>query len=223
MSVTVCVPWRAGDLSRERNLAYIRRFWQTFGWPVIYGDTRHQMFNRSAARNTAARQSDSDLIVFADADIVGEPDVILRAAAWTLEHQTAAWPHTVTHLLSRDDTKKVHAGTAPTMRGLRLFKGSPSGILIVHRSLYEATGGWDEGFDGGWGFEDVAYAWTLRTLAVTRRFDGRLTHLWHPTAKEKQSAIGYRTANRARRDQYAKVNGDPAGMRQLLEELGCSI
>lgn len=219
MSVAVCIPWRGGDPAREKNLAYVRRFWSRFGWPVIEGDTGHRTFNRSAARNQAARQSSSDLIVFADADIIGEPDVILRAAAWTLEHGTASWPHTVTHLLSRDDTRKVHAGAAPTMRGARLFKGSPSGILIVHRTLFESTGGWDEGFDGGWGFEDVAYKYVLETIADCRRFDGRLTHLWHPTAKEKQPAIRYRTPNRARRDRYGEARGNPEAMTSLLEEL----
>ena len=219
MSVSVCVPWRAGDPSRERNLAYVRRFWESFGWPVHLGDTRHQMFNRSAARNQAARQSDSELIVFADADIVGKPDVILAAAVWTLQHGTAAWPHTITHLLSKADTETVHAGATPTMRGQRLFEGSPAGILIVHRTMFEFTGGWDEGFDGGWGFEDVAYAIVLQTLADTRRFDGRLTHLWHPTAREKPAAIGYRTPNRARRDRYRAAEGDAPAMRQLLEEL----
>jgi predicted glycosyltransferase involved in capsule biosynthesis len=218
--VAVCVPWRAGDPSRERNVAYVRRFWERLGWPVILGDTRHQTFNRSAARNMAARQSSADLLVFADADIIGEPAVILAAAVHALEHETAVWPHTVTHLLSRQDTKKVHDGADPAaFRGARLFKGSPAGILIVHRDLYETVGGWDDGFDGGWGFEDVAFAWTLRTLADTRRFDGRLTHLWHPTAPEKQSAIAYRTPNRARRDLYHQAIGDRQAMRQLLDSL----
>lgn len=220
MSVTVCVPWRAGDPARERNLWHVERFWHQFGWPVYLGDTDHTPFNRAAARNKAARVSDADLLVFADADILGEPDVILRAAAWVLDSRTAAWPHTVTHLLSRGDTQRVHAGADhQRMRAARLFQGSPSGILVVHRRLYDETGGWDEGFDGGWGFEDVAYAIALQTMADTRRLDGRLWHLWHPTAREKTAAIGYRTPNRARRDRYRTAEGDSQKMRELLEEL----
>lgn len=216
----MCIPWRAGDPARERNLSYVRRFWGQLGWPVILGDTRHQTFNRAAARNNAARQSDAELLVFADADIVGEPAVILAAAVHALTDRTAVWPHTVTHLLSSQDTRRVHDGASITgMKGARLFKGSPAGILVVHRDLYDEVGGWDEGFDGGWGYEDVAFAHALRTIAVTRREAGRLWHLWHPTATEKRAAIGYRTPNRERRDRYRVAEGNPQAMRKLLEEL----
>lgn len=220
MSVAVCVPWRPGVPAREHNLAYVRHFWSRFGWPIIEGDTDHDMFNRAAARNAAARTSDSELIVFADADIVGEPDVILRAATIALAEQTAVWPHTITHLLAAGPSRRILDGDDIRQAvGQRTFHGSPSGILIVHRTLYEDSGGWDEGFDGGWGFEDVAYAIALQTLAPTVRLDGRLWHLWHPTAREKPAAIGYRTANRARRDRYRDAEGDPQAMRRLLEEL----
>src|SRR5690606_4174279 len=115
------------------------------------------------------------------------------------------------------DTRRAIGG-APVdrMRGARLFKGSPCGILVVHRRVFVEVGGWDAGFDGGWGFEDVAFARALRTLSDTARLDGRLWHLWHPTAKEKQAAISYRTPNRARRDLYHQATGNPEKMRRLL-------
>lgn len=220
MSVAVCIPWRKGDPARERNLRYVRRWWAQFGWPTYLGDTDHRTFNRSAARNQAAYQSDAELLVFADADIIGEPSVILAAAAHALTERTAVWPHTVTHLLSRADSRQVIGGADPAgFRGARLFKGSPSGILVVHRDLFETVGGWDEGFDGGWGFEDVAFAHVLRTMADTKRLDGRLWHLWHLTASEKSAAIGYRTPNRARRDRWVAASGDRAAMAALIGEL----
>lgn len=84
----VCVPWRPGDFHRNAAWEYVRAFWSDS--PVFIGDTDGP-FNRAAARNAAAALTDSDILIFADADTIGDHDKdylsqIDVTADWLQEH-----------------------------------------------------------------------------------------------------------------------------------------
>lgn len=172
-------------------------------------------FNRAAARNNAAAQTTADVLVFADADTVGDHEAIRQAVDHAAETGELAYPHTRTVKLTRQATVRLKNGLP--VKG-KLIHGSPAGILVVRRDLYEQVR-WDEGFDGGWGYEDVAFACAARTLGCVHRVEGEIVHLWHRTASEKPEALRSRTPNRARADRYKDADGNPEAMRRLLEEL----
>lgn len=183
---------------------------------MFTGDTDGP-FNRAAARNAAAAQTDSEILIFADADTVGDHQAIRQAVDHAAKTGELTYPHTRTIKLTRQGTVRLKAGEP--FKG-QLIHGSPAGILVVRRDLYEQVR-WDERFDGGWGYEDVAFAMAALTLGKVHRIEAAIVHLWHPNAPEKQDAIRYRTVNRALRDRYAEAEGDPDAMRALLKELKC--
>lgn len=212
--VAVCVPWRPAD-GRVNHWEFVRAFWSDY--PVITGDTDGP-FNRAAARNNAAAQTTADVLIFADADIVGDHQAISEAVDHAADTGELSYPHVRTRILGQTATQHFKQGGIVKPR--RTAQKSPAGIVVVRRDLYEQVR-WDEGFDGGWGYEDVAFMFAASTLAGVHRVNADITHLWHPLAVEKADAIKYRTPNRARRDRYAAAKGDPPAMQALLGEL-CS-
>lgn len=208
--VAVCVPWRPGDVHRNAAWEHVRAFWSD-RYPVYTGDTDGP-FNRAAARNAAAALTDAEILIFADADTIGDHQSISLAVAHAAKTGELTYPHTRTVKLSRQGTVQLRAGHR--VKG-QLIHGSPAGILVVRRDLYEQVM-WDERFDEGWGYEDVAFAMAARTLGGVHRIPADIIHLWHPVAVEKRDAIRYRTGNRALRDEYGKADGDPKAMKRLL-------
>jgi len=173
-------------------------------------------FNRAAARNRAAAQTDADVLIFGDADTVGDHQAIAEAVDHAAKTGELTYPHTRTVKLSRQGTARLKAGHP--VKG-QLIQGSPAGILVVRRDLFERIR-WDEGFDEGWGYEDVAFAMAARTLGGVHRIEADIIHLWHPIAAEKRDAIKYRTGNRALRDKDGAADGNEKAMSALLEERG---
>lgn len=216
MRVIVCVPHRLEDDYRRRAWEYVRGWWAQFPYPVHGAPGPAGLFNRAAARNQAARPASWDVAIFADADTIGQPELIPK----TVEAAAAgklAYPFTDLEGLSAVGTRNLIAGTGP-VQVVKRRRLSPGGILAVSRELFDKVGGYDEGFQG-WGYEDLAFVYAAETFAETHREPGTITHLWHPPAPEKRKAIAGKTANRARKERYIAAAGDPDKMRALIHEL----
>lgn len=212
-SAQVCVPWRPNGGWRIRNYRFVKDWWENHGFEVVEGDTPGS-FNRAAARNAAASTSTADVLIFGDADTFGQAAKIRQAIRHAFDSGELTYPHTRTLKLDSDHTNRVIAGRKPV--GSKVRRGSPAGILVVRRDVWEQYP-WDEGFDGGWGYEDVAYMFALTTLVGQHRFSGMLYHLWHPVAKEKRAAIDKRTPNRKRKEKYGEAQGDREAMRKVVD------
>jgi len=218
MRTVVCVPWRGSEPHRGRAWRTVRTWWDQFDYEMFSAAGPDGPMNRSAARNQAAAAAGEwDVAVFADADTIGQPELI-PAAVEAAQQGVIAYPFTRFEGWTPQQTQAVYQGRPPG-RGRGVKHPSPGGILAVDRALFETVGGWDEKFVG-WGYEDLAFAVACRTLGGVHREPGTIYHLWHPVAAEKPAAIRYKTTNRARRDRYKQVDGDPEAMRKLLVELG---
>ena len=215
MTPVVLIPFRADSEQRKVAYQFVMRFWSQFGWPIHTAPGPEGLFNRSAARNEAARAASWDVAIFADADTVGEPKKIRRAIEVAASGKLA-YPFNEYNGLTVGQTKSFLAGGNPGI-GKRIH-GSPGGILAVSRLLFDEVGGYDEQFRG-WGYEDLAFMYAAGTLGGLHRERGRITHLWHPHANEKRAAFSGKGGNRARKDRYAAANGNPEAMRALLAEL----
>jgi GT2 family glycosyltransferase len=215
--IAVCIPYRENGDHRQRAYRYVEAWWQRLGYPVFTAAGPDGPFNRSAARNQAARQAGKwKVAVFADADTIGDPaliDISIQHAA----NGHLSYPFTEYAGLSATGTRRLieGGGLSGPYKRKRL---SPGGILAVSRQLFEQVGGWDEAFQG-WGYEDLAFSYAAGTLGGIRREPGRIHHLWHPIVPEKRDAIAGRTINRTRMMRYRVANGDQEAMRRLLGNL----
>lgn len=216
MKVAVCIPYRPGDNYRQNAWKYVRDWWARRGYPVHVGTGPDGLMNRAAARNEAARSASWDVAIFADADTIGQPELIPKAVEAAVAGKLA-YPFTEFEGLSAVGTRNLinGSGNRQIVKRKRL---SPGGILAVSRDLYDEVGGYDEAFQG-WGYEDLAFAYAAGTFAETHRELGTITHLWHPNSPEKSKAIAGKNLNRARKERYLAAAGDPKKMRALLIEL----
>lgn len=220
MKVAVLIPYRAGDNYRENAFRYVRQWWDQFPYEVCVAPGPDGLMNRSAARNEAARSTSWDVGIFADADTIGQVELIPRAVDAAAEGKLA-YPFTEFEGLSAVGTRNFINGYG-NLQVIKRKRLSPGGILAVPHDLYDEVGGYDEAFQG-WGYEDLAFAYAAGTFAEVHREEGVITHLWHPNAPEKPKAIRGKSENRARKERYLAAAGDPEKMRALLEELQCSV
>jgi len=147
--------------------------------------------NLPMARNTAVRESTSDVIIYIDDDVVlvpgfvghhrdnfADPDVVAVAGrtiqpnGWGVPHRTKPWRRELDHLyLSPDRTDRVE--------GIANF---PGGNHAVRRDAIQAIGGYDEMYIG-WAYrEDSDAALRLWKAGGKIVFDplACLTHLATP-------------------------------------------
>jgi glycosyltransferase involved in cell wall biosynthesis len=210
----ILVPWRSDGAERETNWAWVRQWWEGQGYEVVTGDSTGPSFNRAAARNAAARQVDSDVLLFVDADTIAEPRRVAQAVE--VAQTGLAYPHNRCVHLSALGTTQLKEGY-PRPQVQRTARNSPAGVLAISRDLFSEIRGWDEGFTEGWGYEDVVFMLAAETLGRVHRLAGNLTHLWHPIAPEKADAMRSQTVNRPRSNLYRAAYRNPEAMRRVLE------
>jgi len=178
MRTVVLVPWRAGNRQREWNWRVTQPHLERLGFPLFLGD-RPGPWARAAACNEAAREAGAwDVALIADADTIGEPEVIHRAVR--MVGDGAIRPHDVLYALNPAQSK-ILAQKGPL--GVRLSPRQKTmlggGLLVVSREAWERVGGYDERFIG-WGHEDSALHTSLLAEAHWDRIPGRAWHLYHP-------------------------------------------
>ena len=216
LTAVVLVPWRAGNDHRERVWRFVRDRWSELGLPIVEGDVPGP-FNRSAARNAAARAAgDWDVAVFVDADTIAEEFVVRQGLELAATSGRIVVPHDEYLGLSTRGTAEVLAGKRQGWsRVQRHMERAPLGVLIVPRAAWDTLDGFDERFVD-WGGEDVAFGIAARTLVGVDRLAGRIWHLWHPIDSTKLEYV--RAGGVELRARYGKAAGDAAAMRALIAE-----
>jgi hypothetical protein len=218
MRVDVCIPYWGTEPHRQRNFGYVHDWWVALGYTVHIADSPGETMNRAAARNHAATLGDAEVLVFADADTLGDPELIGAACRHAYDTGELSYPfNRFVGLSAAGTTQYLKTGkVGGVIKRVGPSKASPGGILAVHRDLFEWAGRYDEGFTDGWGYEDVAFARAARTLGGVHRYPGAIIHLWHPPAPEKRDAIRFKTGNRKRAELYEQADGDLEAMFHLL-------
>jgi len=232
VNAVVLVPRRA-DPERDLIWDWVRRYWALqVGLPIFEGwhDEDEGPFNRSAAINRASAEAgDWDVAVVIDADVVlyhkmvtGAIDKAVRTGgpvlAYTERHQLTQQgsPHVLA-----SDPGRVDLRAAPRTwrRWTRArLRGACSSANVVTRELWEAVGGFDEGFVG-WGYEDIAFRVACETMSGEEMFKipGVLFHIWHTVSSGNQPTSPTMLANKERCDRYLAARWDPEAMRNLLD------
>lgn len=217
--VAVVVPRRADGGRRDELWAWCSDRWfvehPTFR--VVEGHHHGGPFNRSAAINAGvAAAGDFDVLVIADGDVHVAPDQLLAAIEVAERTGQVTFAHDEWRHLTREMSDRILAGhVGPWEPGVDVsLPLTQSSMVVVPATLWRELGGADEGFVG-WGGEDIALSIALRTLGGgCQRVAGPVWHLWHPGATD-----GDQDAWTGRLAHYAAVDGDPAALRALLDEL----
>ena len=223
MSVGLLIPWRGGCEHREKALEWVLdRYLEVLpDAEVTFGSCADGPFNRSQATLVAASWNSADVFVVTDGDVFCDPTLAignLGASGWAV-------PHKLIHRLSQESTEKVLAGadwrdlplSTDNPQDRRPYKGNETGTLYVIRRelLFDVPP--DVRFVG-WGQEDQAHRYALRTLAGKPwRGTDDLVHLWHPPQERQNRRVGNPTSL-ALLGRYRKADRRPEPMRALIEE-----
>lgn len=187
-SVAVIVPFRdrGRDLRRRANLHHVVKYLDGYGEKVIVvsdGRTGAASFNRSAAYNAGVAQTDADVLIFHEADMLvpyGQlNDGIDAAKALT----GLVVPFTTYRYLTPSDSERVrrgHLSPEDAVAERVMDNGTSIGAVnIISRETLAAVGQWDNAFEGSW-WDDRAMQRAFDVAAgPTRWISGPAHHLWH--------------------------------------------
>lgn len=181
------------------------------------------VFNRAASRNLGVREAFADygaqVVVLCDADTVPEVEPLREAVAQVGVGQLHL-PFTWFRMLTATGTDAWFNGDPYPASVTEEHDRAVGGVLVCTPGTWWTFGGQDEGFSG-WGCEDTAFWTVASTLGTVVRYEGTITHLWHPGADAERGiwSPAYRR-NAMRCKLYTDARGDPARMRTVLAAIG---
>jgi hypothetical protein len=224
MRTVVLVPRRADGGRRDVLWAWLARRWaiEHPDWEVFEGHHNDGLFNRSAAINSAAKAAGRwDVAVIADADSLVGADQIDAAVAKAVDTGAMVIAYEQYCYLNKTMSDRIMAGwTGSWWDGVEFtLANTCSNMNVVTRKLWNAVGGFDEGFEG-WGWEDCAFSSASAALGGRERVPGVLWHLWHQPSQENNQDSPEWQAGLARLNRYSACEEDPKKTKALLVELG---
>jgi hypothetical protein len=224
MRTVVLVPRRADGGRRDATWAWIRGRWEREhpDWEIFEGHHDDGLFNRSTAINRAASAAGAwDVAVIADADSFVGQDQIDMAVAKAVETGAMVIAYERYCYVRRLMSDRIMAGWAGSWwDGVEFtLTNTCSNMNVVTRKLWNAVGGFDEGFVG-WGWEDCAFAVCCGAFGGRVRVPGELWHLWHEPSRENNKDAPEWQAGLDRLNRYAACEEDPKKVREVLIDLG---
>lgn len=221
MRVVVLVPRRADHGRRDDIWLWVRDRWirERPDFKIVVGSHEGKApFNRSLAINRAATKAkDWDVAIIADADSfvsIEQIDAAVKVCADTGQ-MTLAYDRFV--YLSRAMSDQIMAGfDGNWWSGVEwTMPGTCSSMVVVTRAVWGEAEGFDEGFDTGWGADDIAASHKFQTFGGgLQRIPGEVWHLWHSPAVH-----GDQEAWVPRMNRYAEASYDKVKMGALIAEL----
>jgi len=216
--VAFIIPFRdrGRDPRRPANLQRVLKHWDGYGEPVLVVDDgrgEDAQFNRSAAYNRAVAQTDADVLVFTESDLIVPYDQIDRGIAEAISAPGLVVPFSKFLAITEEDSVAVREfrldPAAAQANQIRADYKSIGAVNIVSRESLNRIGQYDEGFEGAW-YDDDAMELAFRVCCGPTRFvDGPGFHLYHLsggggahlTAEDKAAT----ERNKARFNQYRRA------------------
>ncbi len=174
------VPRRADHGRRDGLWMFCKEWWErSLDIPIVEGCHNDGPFNRSAAINSAAKLAgDWRVAIIADADTIMHPLRLAMAAQASMDRDMAILPFTDRIEMDYRQTELLIM-SGRISRFVSPIKNTISGIIIVPRMAWDATGGFDEDYVG-WGPEDLDFFERLeKASGKVKRWPGTIWHLWH--------------------------------------------
>ncbi|OIJ18533.1 hypothetical protein BKP45_18995 [Anaerobacillus alkalidiazotrophicus] len=193
-NVSVLIPFKPDKGIREDLFKWVTTFYQNVlpEVEVCIGENHDHPFNKSKAINLAAKNATKDVFVIADADIVYNPQIIVKSIE-LLDKNAWVIPYSKCLDLSEKSTRNL-LNVQPKwpfpieVEYNERHKNNPNyqsigGVIVLRRQSFSIVRGFDERFRG-WGREDDAFKDAMNTLCgpYKRIEDDFIYHLWHPKA-----------------------------------------
>ena len=218
----VIVPRRPDHGHRDMLWEFCRGKWEEHGYgPIIETDSEGE-WSRGEAINRGVAQTDAEVFIVADSDVVFADWVQPQWAA-DLAFQTGclAYAHRRHHMLPWAATRRVLRGQEPKAQWAeQAVDNTMSSCWAISRESWEKVGGFDERFVE-WGAEDWAWYAACDTLLGIERVEAFSFHLWHPRDGEDQHP--FYAANIELGKRYMHLRGNADGMREILSEEGAPL
>jgi predicted glycosyltransferase involved in capsule biosynthesis len=196
---------------------------------LLYRLHEHDHFPLALARNIGAKHASGNLLLFVDADMVLDPEVLCRTISHGPKRVVAVWtkylrknfPQSAVFSL---DAKEFRKGI---VRG-SVVAGGYGGFLSVPRVPFIEVGGYDEAYDVGWGAEDndlvdrlceLGLKTGLLLVNLTQTQGILNAHQWHRRLDHSHEAGTIQ--NRTRYNEAKTIERNPKGWGKLdMEEEG---
>lgn len=228
MTAQLVIPWRDRGLDpyRAQNLQRVLEHWEASPWsPMVVDDGlgSDEPFNRSAAYNRAAAQTDADVLVFSEGDLLVPYNQISQGIELATADLGMVVPFSRFMEIDSDysvlvRSRRLEPEKAPAKQ-IRGDRQSIGAVNILSRATYDAIGSYPEKLTSNWYDDDlVNHAFEICTQK-TRFIDGPAFHLYHASGS-RPGAI--RTAeddermqiNRRLWERYRRVTS-PAEIRRF--------
>lgn len=184
--VSVIIPFRTrgNDPLRKANLDRILQQWN--GWHVHIasdGRTGDAQFNRHAAYNSGTAHTTADILIYAESDMLINPEQIHQAITQADSAPGLVVPFTLYRYLTPEDSEQVRAGNLqPETCTPQFTKPNPrrvGAINVLSRTTLNTIGRWDPNFEGNWWDDRSMHRAFDICAAPTRWIDGPAHHLYH--------------------------------------------
>lgn len=206
MEVSVCIPYGYRSDWEAILLETVSARWRHYfpEWEVSVGSSEADPFNRSEARNKAAAATSGDILVFCDADSTFAFPEEIEAAVELASSEEPRWSSCKLYFMATQKwTEALLIGESEDdpVETEKVLSAVPGGILVIPRQMFDAVGGFDEGFVG-WGYEDSAFLAAMSGMFGRGAFWGDVIHLWHPKNRLDRQGQPWFSHNRRRYNQW---------------------
>lgn len=231
VTFTLVIPHRdrGQDWRRQANLDSAVRWWRDRGIePLIVDDggVGDDQFNRSAAYNIGLAQSDTDVVVFAEADLLVELDQIETGVELAAEAPGMVVPFSTFMAMDPISTNDVRARIIHPKHAISTQQRgnykSIGAVNIVSRTTMDMIGGRYDPLFAGHAYDDDAMAHAFTVCCGPLRFvDGPGWHQYHlpgayyATPASTADDLAATEANRQRYELY-KQAVTPTQIRHLI-------
>lgn len=216
---------RGTDPLRAANLKRTLEWWANFGADinvVTDGLSGSVSFNRHAAYNRGAAQTNADVLCFVESDMLLDFAQMDHAIELAIESTGLVVPFTERHEFGAHESDQVRNHQAhPRDLKAEVVKPKPrrtGAINVISRETYNAVGQYDSAFSGCW-FDDRSMHIAFDICAgPTRWIDGPSWHLHHLPGYQGEHLTdedrAATAANKSRWQQYTKAQ-TPDQIRRL--------
>jgi len=176
-----CIDSIAESFSLRDKFEVVIADWESDDWPIKNWITDRlpnvpihlltiesdKGFSRGKGRNIAAQHALGDKLLFLDADMIVNHNVINKGIRLTRNGQ-AFYP-TIKYEVNEQGKQIIHEG---------------GGNLFISKDDFDKTGGWPEYWS--YGFEDVDFVTKVKSVtSILTDVNSSMLHQWHPDTVKK--------------------------------------